>query len=117
MDIPVFTYKTGDTIGLFRYLKLPVLPSVVTIRAITPVEAVRIPQKPMEQAEDLGAEGEPWEKELQTYWFESLRELGGGAILDEYGFDTGFGSILATRCIEDSVLFGCCDPKFVAQIP
>jgi len=112
MGIDVRTVKTGDTIGLLRYLKLPVSDTVCTIRATKPCDMIRIPQGPMDDAE----ENEIYEDELNR-WFMAKRTLMGGAILDQYGFETGFGGFLAERCIEDSKVFEVCTRGFVNQIP
>jgi CRP-like cAMP-binding protein len=112
MGIEVRTLKAGDTIGLLRYLKLAVEHSNTTFRATKPCDMMRIPQGPMDEAEV----NELFEDELQR-WFMAKRTLGGGPILDQYGFDTGHGGVLATRCIEESDVFSVCSPGFVAQIP
>jgi len=112
MGLDVRTLKAGDTIGLLRYLKLPVGASNTTIRATKPCDMIRIPQKPMDDAEV----NELYEDELQR-WFMAKRTLLGGAILDQYGFETGFGGVLCDRCIEDSDLFSVCGKGFVNQIP
>jgi len=112
MGIEVRTLKTGDTIGLLTFLKLPCLRSNVTIIAKTPIDLIRIPQGPMEDAEV----NEIYEDELQR-WFTAKRTLIGGPILDQYGFETGFGGVLATRCIEDSDVLSVCSEGFRAQVP
>merc|ERR1719498_1929229 len=103
MGVPIRTLKPGDTIGLMRYLKLPVVPTVTTIIATTACDFLRIPQHPMDEAE----ENELYEDELAK-WFTSKRTLNGGAILDQYGFETGYGGVLKDRCIEESELFSVC---------
>lgn len=112
MGIEVRTLKAGDTIGLLRYLKLPVLPSTVTIVAKTACDMIRIPQGPMDEAE----ENELYEDELLR-WFTAKKIFTGGPILDQYGFETGYGGVLADKCIEESDIFSVCSPSFVAQIP
>lgn len=116
MGIEVRTLKRGDTIGLMRYLKLPMeefgMDSNVRIVAKTPCDAIRIPHGPMDEAE----ENELYEDDLLR-WFTAKKILSGGPILDQYGFETGYGGVLATDCIEKSEVFSVCSPGFVAQIP
>jgi len=112
MGTEVRSLKAGDTIGLLQYLKLPVDPSNTRIVCKTPCDLIRIPQGPMDEAE----QNEMFEDDLSR-WFTAKRTLNGGAILDQYGFETGYGGVLQTRCIEESEVFSVCSPGFVAQIP
>jgi CRP-like cAMP-binding protein len=102
----------GDTIGLMKYLKLPTMATNTTITAATPVDLMRVHQSPMDEAE----ENEMYEDEL-IRWFTAKRTLQGGAILDQYGFETGYGGRLRDRCIEESDMLSVCSPGFVSQIP
>lgn len=112
MGVEVRTLTAGDTIGLLRYLKLPAEKTNTLIVAKTACDLIRVPQGPM----DLAEENEMYEDELAR-WFTAKRTLIGGAILDQYGFETGYGGVLRTRCIEESDVFSVCSKGFVSQIP
>jgi len=112
MDAEIGKYTAGDVIGLMEYLKLPVKPSNTTLVAMTACDLMRIPHEPMDEAE----ENEIYEDELNR-WMTAKRTLNGGAILDQYGFETGYGGVLRESCIEESEVFSVCSPGFVAQIP
>jgi len=112
MGVEVRTLKAGDTIGLLRYLDLPTVPTNTLMVAKTAVDLIRLPRGPMVEAE----QNELYEDELQR-WFTAKRTLMGGAILDQYGFETGYGGVLKTKCIEESEVLSVCSAGFVAQIP
>jgi len=112
MDIEVKTLKAGETIGLLRYLKLPVMPSNCFIIAKTSCDMIRISQTPLDDIE----QNEIYEEDLKR-WATAKRTLSGGPIYDQYGFETGYGGIVATDCIEKSDVFSVCSPEFVKQIP
>jgi len=112
MGIEVRTLKAGETIGLMRYLKLPVLPSNCTITAKVACDLIRIPQRPMDEVEldDL------YEEDLRP-WMEAKSTFAGGPVLDQWGFETEHGGILAADCVVKSDVFSPCSPDFVSQMP
>merc|ERR1711971_1434030 len=95
-----------------RYLKLPVMPQNCYIVAKTSIDLIRIGYAPMEEVE----QNEIYEEDLKK-WTTAKRTLSGGPIYDQYGFETGYGGILADDCIEKSDVFSVCSTDFVKQIP
>jgi CRP-like cAMP-binding protein len=113
MGMEVRILNTGDTIGMHRFLLLPCGPSVADIVAVEPCDILSVQRSTIEVAlQDDRIE------EAMSKFRQAASVLGGGAILDAFGFPVGgVEARLATDCIETSEVFRVCSESFVAQIP
>jgi len=112
LGIETRTLGIGDCINIPRFLGLDAPPSTAEIVAIEPCDALAVRRETMEEA--LGEE--QYEDDLAEYK-NGQRVLGGGDILDSFGFPIPGGSMHSPLCIENSEVFRACSPTFVAQMP
>lgn len=112
LGIEVRTLGIGDTIGVHWYLGLDAPASNAEIVAITPCDVLAVRRTTMAQA----LQEEKYEDDLMPYK-NGQRVLGGGDILDAFGFPIGGGAKYSPHCIERSEVLKVCSEQFVCQIP
>eukprot|EP00928_Gymnodinium_smaydae_P013673 TRINITY_DN14974_c0_g1_i1.p1 TRINITY_DN14974_c0_g1~~TRINITY_DN14974_c0_g1_i1.p1 ORF type:complete len:1193 (+),score=262.83 TRINITY_DN14974_c0_g1_i1:321-3581(+) len=111
MGYPTRKLGPGDTLGLLRYLDLPYPPSPAEYIAVTAVDAMCIPRKPMfDSLED------PRFDEAVHHFKTAVKVLGGGEVVDAFGFPMGGGGVFMPDCVEQSEIFAACSKPFVNQI-
>lgn len=113
LGIEIRRLGPGDVIGIHRFLDLPAEASQVDIIALTPCDMLSVPRTTLE------AIFEDEEYELPMAKLKNAKSvLGGGAILDAFGFPVGKKPArFCDDCIETSEVFACCSRVFVAQLP
>jgi len=102
----------GDVIGVHRFLGLDAPPSNAEIMATSACDVMAVRRSTMLEA----LSEEKYEDDLAPYK-NAQRVLGGGDILDAFGFPIGGGSKYSPQCIEKSEVFKVCSEQFVAQMP
>jgi CRP-like cAMP-binding protein len=121
MGMAIRTLNVGDTIGMHRFLELPADPDDRELRvenctdvvAVEPCDIIAVQRRTMQVA----LKDDRYEEALGKYK-QAASVLGGGAILDAFGFPVGgVKARLATDCIETSEVFRVCSKSFVDQIP
>mmetsp|Transcript_41730 Transcript_41730/g.120563 ORF Transcript_41730/g.120563 Transcript_41730/m.120563 type:complete len:1127 (-) Transcript_41730:46-3426(-) len=104
--------KAGEAIGVLRYMDLDTPTSNVEIVATEACDVLAVRKSTMADA----LSEEKYEDDLAPYK-NAQRVLGGGPILDAFGFPIGGGSKYRPDCIEKSEVLQACSETFVAQMP
>jgi len=113
LGIEVRVLRAGDVLGLHRFLGLPAGPSQAEIVALTPCDALSVRRSTLQAV----LEDENFEIPLAVLK-NAISVLGGGNILDAFGFPIGKkAALFVPDCIETSDVFKVCSQVFVAQIP
>jgi len=112
LGIHTRTLGVGDCIGVHRFLELNCPLGQAEYTAVESCDILALQRSSMAEALD----DDRYEDEMQPYK-NGKRVLGGGDILDAFGFPIGGGAKFCPDCIEKSEVFSVCSQQFVAQIP